>query len=810
MLSLSDAGSNLASCSPALNITTLLVPSAQGALASSAAELPEAALRAEGAGTAAGARAVLLTASGADAPAGEGEGEGEGGGGVYPGGFSSLAEGVECTLAAPPLAQAGRRVAWDTRGMARQVGIPATSNLTVSGVILYNLAPTGSRYPGQATAFLPEEGDKVGGDTGAASPPPLAAQSPTAKAFANHSLSLWLFDFDRDLSASPLSPGPFPLRLRNVTLVVPQAELDLLRHMLKQASRLPPDASAPAPGGPGRRTLLGGALEGPPPRGRRVVLSGLDDTPAAAQAAAAARLLAAAESSEDAASRVDRWRGCVYTHLVWFAAESRVTSASSDTLVFSSLRHYGWRGSDVTVTSALPPDTPTLLLQAPGQGGDGEVIVIDVMAGCPVVTDPVVPSPPLPTGDSPANGSIGATGPALEPIPDRTPNNEGDDGSSAPSPGLVAGAVVGSVAAAVAAAAVAVRVAKRRRRSRSGSQVLHDGSYAALDSAGNSNDSSRGGRGGADGSASDLWAAVGLPRRAPAPGAEPQDPAPTVAILLEADAAEGGAPERAVERARRPGGGRFSARALSRLCAASGAPSHPAPTAAPRTVAPSGPIPATQTTASPAEPGPAATAAVAAAGPVRSPAGAGQDPALDDSSDGGGGSLCFAGRSRRRLTIRNDTGGSRFSTPTGAGVLPLPPPLFAAEEAAGRTGPLAQAQVSIHLADEPPAAAAGAGGGGDGGGTTGSKRRRWGRVISGSQLEAAAATAAAGAAGSLLAGAGAAGGIAAAAASWGGPREGPMAEAEIRIQLADEAAAAGAGSSRSRRRWGVRISSAGA
>ncbi|KAG2483545.1 hypothetical protein HYH03_017599 [Edaphochlamys debaryana] len=463
MLSLSDAGSNLASCSPALNITTLLVPSAQGALASSAAELPAAALRAEGAGTAAGARAVLLTASGADAPAGEGEGEGEGGGGVYPGGFSSLAEGVECTLAAPPLAQAGRRVAWDTRGMARQVGIPATSNLTVSGVILYNLAPTGSRYPGQATAFLPEEGDKVGGDIGAASPPPLAAQSPTAKAFANHSLSLWLFDFDRDLSASPLSPGPFPLRLRNVTLVVPQAELDLLRHMLKQASRLPPDASAPAPGGPGRRTLLGGALEGPPPRGRRVVLSGLDDTPAAAQAAAAARRMAAAESSEDAASRVDRWRGCVYTHLVWFAAESRVVSASSDTLVFSSLRHYGWRGSDVTVTSALPPDTPTLLLQAPGQGGDGEVIVIDVMAGCPVGVDQ---GPPTPTA---AAGPTDAAGPVL--AADAGGSGGGGGGASggsgsSSSAGAVAGAVVGAVVAGAAAAAVVVVVLRRRRRRR--------------------------------------------------------------------------------------------------------------------------------------------------------------------------------------------------------------------------------------------------------------------------------------------------------------------------------------------------------
>lgn len=133
---------------------------------------------------------------------------------------------------------------------------------------------------------------------------------------------LWYFEFDR-LNGSRI-------QLINVTLVVPQAEIDLLTRMLTRAGKLPSGASSN--GGHRHRALL------------------QDD---GSSGGADIINITAIPSSV--------MLSCPLAQLVSFAADSQVASVSSTAIVYNSVRHLGWYGSNVTITSVLPADAPSRL-----------------------------------------------------------------------------------------------------------------------------------------------------------------------------------------------------------------------------------------------------------------------------------------------------------------------------------------------------------------------------------------------------------------------------------------------------------------
>ncbi|KAG2495856.1 hypothetical protein HYH03_006094 [Edaphochlamys debaryana] len=247
----------------------------------------------------------------------------------YSGGVELVAN-WSCGVTGGPAGQSGRRSLWDVRGASRLIVIPPSSPFALSNIVLYNLPPT-------LTTSKPAIPAEPTGDASLAwsACPPLTVDT----ALAGLSLALWMFDFDRSSSA-----GPSPLSLRNVTIVVPPAELSLLLGVLREAGRLPPSPGATptaALGYPGSRRLaqqgrwLQQASQPPPP-------------PAAALTAAD---LAAAEAVA---------LSCPRALLSAYARASDVLSYNDTTVHFSTITFRGWTGTDVVVQSSTPLDAPSL------------------------------------------------------------------------------------------------------------------------------------------------------------------------------------------------------------------------------------------------------------------------------------------------------------------------------------------------------------------------------------------------------------------------------------------------------------------
>ncbi|KXZ42763.1 hypothetical protein GPECTOR_119g394 [Gonium pectorale] len=221
--------------------------------------------------------------------------------------------GDACTVSGYAPELVGGRTFTDLKGAAGRRGLEVP--LRLRNLVLYNLAPGGSDE-----ALL--EGD--------------------AAAWTNTSLPLWYFKLPR--SASPDDPAPL-LLLDNVTLVVPEPEWRALaaavlaqhtQHALAAAQRtslpLPQAFAPPSPSLPPFPGLLLPALSSPPSSSPASPPSSRPFPP-----------------SSDARSV-----------LLAFAAASTPLSldTSSGVLVLASARHYGWRGTHVTITFTLPPDAP--------------------------------------------------------------------------------------------------------------------------------------------------------------------------------------------------------------------------------------------------------------------------------------------------------------------------------------------------------------------------------------------------------------------------------------------------------------------
>ncbi|KXZ47093.1 hypothetical protein GPECTOR_38g330 [Gonium pectorale] len=219
---------------------------------------------------------------------------------------SSPAAGDVCTVSgyAPELT-AGRTFT-NLKGVAGRFGLAAP--LRLRNLVLYNLALGGSGPPLE------------GGDA----------------AWANSSLPLWYFSLPR--SAPPGDPTPL-LLLDNVTLVVPEPEWRALAAAVLM--RHAPQTLAAAQRAP--RSPLQRAYAPPSPDLGQPVAAALARTAAAAWAAVAAPSLTAATLTAAIAAP---------------AAAPLSLDSGSGVLVLASVRHYGWYGTHVTVTYALPPDAP--------------------------------------------------------------------------------------------------------------------------------------------------------------------------------------------------------------------------------------------------------------------------------------------------------------------------------------------------------------------------------------------------------------------------------------------------------------------
>ncbi|KXZ52951.1 hypothetical protein GPECTOR_8g325 [Gonium pectorale] len=258
-------------------------------------------------------------------------------------------------------APGGPRVFYDLQGLDYKLILMGRGALTLQNLVLYNLAPAGPTGhepqqlmppppPVEASATTDEAsaGHGYGGeDVGDREPiategrlirppvdrafgslptPPLTAVPRWAQPLVQLAMPLWYFELNRTRSGDP----PL-LRLRNVTLLVPRAELELTTRLLAAADRLPPRFSGTGLGADG---LVGG-------RRRRRTQSGAE-----------------IQMPYSAAPGL-------YDVLLAYATSSDVEWYSIDSIYFRSTRHFGWEGTDVLVTSTPPPDTPTPPLPAP-------------------------------------------------------------------------------------------------------------------------------------------------------------------------------------------------------------------------------------------------------------------------------------------------------------------------------------------------------------------------------------------------------------------------------------------------------------
>ncbi|KXZ56486.1 hypothetical protein GPECTOR_1g435 [Gonium pectorale] len=154
-------------------------------------------------------------------------------------------------------------------------------------------------------------------------------------------------------SRSPL------LRLRNVTLVVPPAELALLRGLLETAGALTPEL-VPEDGKPGdlghvdNSSQYGGGGDG-----RRLQADHVKSSPEAETVSVAGDIgpIINVEEVSDSGDNVP----CPGDALLSYASSADVSWHSTTAISFRRLSFHGWEGRDVTVTSDFPPDAPTAI-----------------------------------------------------------------------------------------------------------------------------------------------------------------------------------------------------------------------------------------------------------------------------------------------------------------------------------------------------------------------------------------------------------------------------------------------------------------
>ncbi|KAG2431146.1 hypothetical protein HXX76_009676 [Chlamydomonas incerta] len=364
------------------------------------------------------------------------------------GGAAAAADG--CVVGAYPAALAGgRRTFVDLKGALRRLNLAAP--ITLRGLVLYNLGPGGA-YP------LVRPADAAPGDAAAALPPAPAPPYAADRQWVNSSLPLWYFDVarsDADLRYTPDGADgadgadgggggaavtlPPRLVLDNVTLVLPsEAEWRALaaalllvhqpdalgrhrhaqhhrhhhrRHLLQTASPKPP-APAPSPPlatePPAEEPLTPPSPPSPPappspPSPPPPALSPPPPPPSPPLSAAALNdMLAFANASKPGAYN--------------YAAR---------TLTLAVARHYGWAGTNVTITCRMPPDAPAAavasaaaLPYAPLSLPYQELadMNVDVVVGWgvppPMPASPPPAAPPSPPRPPNASANAGA-GPAF-------------------------------------------------------------------------------------------------------------------------------------------------------------------------------------------------------------------------------------------------------------------------------------------------------------------------------------------------------------------------------------------------------------
>ncbi|KAG2500124.1 hypothetical protein HYH03_001706 [Edaphochlamys debaryana] len=251
-------------------------------------------------------------------------------------------EGGGCTFGGPLVDSGAGRVFWDLKGRDyRLILNPSGGTLRLRSLVLMGLAPS---PPGWMAPLM-----------GLAAP-------------------LWYFDFDR------LQPGAPRLYVRNVTLLVPRAELELMKRMLATAGVLPD----------------GGPLERAPWR-----INGRDHVPVLSDPILGGRRrLVQQAGGEDAAlsaAAAAAQHRCASSLLRSYAAASQVAWYTNDTIHFARTLHLGWIGEEVVMTSALPYDAPSGYTPGtePTGPANGRGLGAELEAPCSPA-EPAPPSPPQP------------------------------------------------------------------------------------------------------------------------------------------------------------------------------------------------------------------------------------------------------------------------------------------------------------------------------------------------------------------------------------------------------------------------------
>ncbi|KAG2451010.1 hypothetical protein HYH02_004280 [Chlamydomonas schloesseri] len=141
-----------------------------------------------------------------------------------------------------------------------------------------------------------------------------------------------------------LAAPPY-VQARRRTFYDLKAEVDLLTRMLSRAGKLPAAASS---------SSSSSQLTG---HRHRALLQGADgsDAPAALNTSAIPRSVLLS---------------CPLAQLATFAADSQVAAASPTAIVYNTVRHLGWYGSNVTITSVLPADAPSRLYAGTSRASD--------------------------------------------------------------------------------------------------------------------------------------------------------------------------------------------------------------------------------------------------------------------------------------------------------------------------------------------------------------------------------------------------------------------------------------------------------
>ncbi|KAG2441525.1 hypothetical protein HXX76_003147 [Chlamydomonas incerta] len=289
------------------------------------------------------------------------------------------------TLRGPPPSQCPTtRLYWDLRATTGQVVVPPGAALTLRDMTLYNLYPTAATYEPASTA-----GGIAAATANARATPPLTGAAKAAAPPAvpggglppgplrSLTLALWAFQYERG-GVGTAAGAAAALSLRNVTLVVPTEELQLLRAALRQLGKLPATSAAAAGDGAGAAALsparsglgvqaLGSSSGGGGGGGRRLAL----------EAAIAAAVVVSGASD------------CVSSLLLAQVGDAEVESdQAADTLRLRRLVAFGWAASHLTLTSRTPPGAPSRRFAT----SDQTLAAIEELMQ-PCATPPPSPSP---------------------------------------------------------------------------------------------------------------------------------------------------------------------------------------------------------------------------------------------------------------------------------------------------------------------------------------------------------------------------------------------------------------------------------